>query len=161
MAAASLIMWGLDSVDPAVSEYQRFPSPMMYNLSDKETQGCLDMGGEEGWREQKTTRAREKKLTFLVATNISTRRCLTRLEVSSGKGVVSAVSSPISCVHAVPDEKKLKGKYLSTTNFKAKSSRFLMKEKRRKPSNCKSVKPSKICETKWSELLGQQRAHRK
>jgi len=69
--------------------------------------------------------------TFFVATNISTRMCLTRPEVSSGKGVVSAVASAISCVHAVPGEKKLKGKHLSTSILTAKSSRTLKRQQHR------------------------------
>lgn len=119
-------MEGRPSIPPFQSKAAFYDNVQSRVEKDGERQGR-----EKGWRKRKNKYGSKKKetLTFLVATNISTRRCLMRLEVSSGKGVLSAVSSPISCVHVVPDEKKLKGKHFSTTILAAKSSRTLNRGK--------------------------------
>lgn len=70
---------------------------------------------------------KKSQLTFFVARYISTTTCLTRLAESGEKGTSSAVKTPDSSCHEGVDEKKLKGKNLSTSIFTALISRTLKK----------------------------------
>lgn len=71
-----------------------------------------------------------KRLTFFVATYISTTMCFTRRAERAGKAEVSAVSTPTSSDQAVPDEKNMNGRNFSTTILMAMSSRTLKKRAR-------------------------------
>lgn len=88
------------------------------------SQGCEQKIGTE----KRDKAGRRTPLTFFVAANISTRRCLTRLSVRAGIDESLAVNVPISSFHVVPDEKKLKGKNFSTIIRVAKSSRVLKRK---------------------------------
>lgn len=103
---------------------QAAPTTMIITMIHMILLFLVSFSGLDHRRREKKTKSKSPRLTFFVATNISTTRCFMRRGGSGGYGVFPAVSYPIICLH-MSVVKKLKGKKSCTSHFVHKSSRTL------------------------------------